>query len=59
MNTSPASVHFRAKAEFSLSCSSLSVMYERRLRHSTYEAISRMNTCAPVHLGGFDDFIAI
>lgn len=59
MKTSPASVHFRAKPEFSLSCNNFSVMRERRLCHETYKAISRMNTCAPVHLSGFDDFIAI
>ena len=59
MKTSPASVHFRANVEFSLSCKELSVIPAQGLRHLTYKAIPRMDACAPTHFGSFNDLVAI
>ena len=59
MKTRPASVHFLAKVEFSLSFE-LSVCLPRNQNHAnTYEAIPWMYACTAIQFSNFDDLISI
>lgn len=59
MNTSPASVHFRANEEFSLSYKALNVCHIWNDDQATYEAIAGMYTCTALLLSSLDDLITI
>jgi len=59
MKTSPASVHLRAKAEFSLSLNSVSMLFQCSTVVKTYEAIPRVDADATLLLGSVDNLFTI
>ena len=59
MNTRPASVHFLAKAEFSLNCQSISNSPWYETHATTYEAIPWMYACTAMQFSGFNNLISV
>lgn len=59
MKTRPDSVHLRAKAEFSLSFTHLSIVEQSFLTWKTYESIPWMNADTALLLGSFNDLLPI
>lgn len=59
IKTNPASVHFRAKAEFSLSCTVSATQLTTQIASPTYKAVARVNALTALLLGNVYNTVTV